>query len=284
MAEPTRKTAAPRRPTRSTVGSDEDGLDQSAGPIEKAFQLLDVLVDAPAGGTGVREIARQLSLPVSSVHRLLSTLLNTDLVSRDEETRRYSVGPEAYRLAARIARSMRLSEFALPALRRLTAEFNETALLGVYLGQQGKMMFTDRVDGTHFLQYRISLLEPLSVVWGASGKAILAFLAPDVFDAILQAEGPAPATGALPPRRSELTTELDWIRQHGYAVSRGEKIPGACGVAAPVFGPAGITGCLCVTSPLDRLSEGTVRRLSVRVVEEAALVSELYGGRSSGSP
>jgi DNA-binding IclR family transcriptional regulator len=267
-----------RRGVRSTGGSGEESLDGGGGPIEKAFQLLDVLVDAPSGGAGVREIARRLSLPVSSVHRLLGTLLGADMVSRDDETRRYSVGPEAYRLAARIARGMRLSEFALPALRRLTAEFNETALLGVYLQQQGKMMFADRVDGTHFLQYRISLLEPLSVVWGASGKAILAFLDSDVVDAILGAEGPAPATGAPPPRRSELVRELELIRRQGYAVSRGEKIPNACGVAAPVFGPSGVAGCLCVTSPLDRLAEDSVRKLSVRVVEEATRVSELYGG------
>lgn len=280
MAESTKGSAAPRRTARSAAGSGEDTLDSGGGPIENAFQLLDVLVDAPSGGTGVREIARRMSLPVSSVHRLLGTLLGADMVSRDDETRRYSVGPEAYRLAARIARGMRLSEFALPALRRLTAEFNETALLGVYLGQQGKMMFTDRVDGTHFLQYRIALLEPLSAVWGASGKSILAFLAPDVIDTILQAEGPAPATGIAPPRRSELVAELDLIKQNGYAVSRGEKIPNACGVAAPVFGPSGVAGCLCVTSPLDRLAEDSVSKLSVRVAEEAAHVSELYGGRA----
>ncbi|SHL46262.1 transcriptional regulator, IclR family [Pseudonocardia thermophila] len=283
MAESTRGSSAPRRTTRAAGGSGEEALDGGGGPIEKAFQLLDVLVDAPSGGTGVREISRRLSLPVSSVHRLLGTLLNADLVSRDEETRRYSVGPEAYRLAARITRGMRLSEFALPALRRLTAEFNETALLGVYLPQQGKMMFTDRVDGTHFLQYRIALLEPLSLVWGASGKAILAFLPPEVVDEILKNEGPSPATGARPPRRSELLAELDQIRSQGYVISHGEKIPNARGVAAPVFGASGVVGCLCVTSPVDRLPDDTVQKLSARVAEEATQVSELYGGLTSRS-
>lgn len=279
MAESTRGRAAPRRSAKAAAGSGEDAFEGGGGLIDKAFQLLDLLVDAPTGGTGVREIARTLSLPVSSVHRLLGLLLSADMVSRDEETRRYSIGPEAYRLAARITRGMRLSEFALPALQRLTAEFNETALLGLYLGQQGKMMFSDRVDGTHFLQYRIALLEPLSVVWGASGKAILAFLPTEVVDGILRAEGPAPATGQSPPRRSDLLAELDVVRRQGFSISRGEKIPQACGVAAPVFGPSGVAGCLCVTSPLDRLTEDSIEKLSVRVAEEAARVSELNGGQ-----
>lgn len=271
MAEPSAKVSG-----RAESGGEL--FEQGTSPINKAFQLLDVLADASSDGAGVREIARRLGLPVSSVHRLLVILVATDMVARSDETRRYSIGPEGYRLAARITRAIKISDFALPAMRRLTGEFNETALLGMYLAQQNRMMFTDRYDGTHFLQYRISLLEPLSLMWGASGKSILAFLDQDVINAVWESEGPSPVTGAPPPKRAELLSELEAIRRDGVSISTGEKIPGARGVAAPVFGPSGVVGCLCVTSPVDRLSEETVHELSLRVVEEANQVSDLFGG------
>lgn len=287
MAEPRAKRSSRADVESSPEAEQEEGatsfIEPADGPITKAFQLLMVLADAPGEGIGVRAISRQLVLPVSSVHRLLSVLVGAGMASRNPETRRYTIGVEAYRMAAQISRGMKLSEVAMPALRKLAAEFNETVLLGVYLEQQGQMMFAERVDGTQLLQYRIALLSPLSLVWGASGKSILAQLEPRMVKAVLSAEGPAPASGVLPPSEAELEAQLETVRRKGFAISEGEKLPGACGVAAPVFGPAGVAGCLCITSPVDRLTDVTIRSLTARIVEEAGYLSQLYGGRGIAS-
>ncbi|BBZ15461.1 IclR family transcriptional regulator [Mycobacterium branderi] len=280
MARPPAKKSARRRAANTApVETAESAIEPADGPIAKAFQLLQVLADAPSGGIGVRAISRELDLPVSSVHRLLGVLVGTGMASRNADTRQYAIGLEAYRMAARITRGMQLSELALPALRKLAAEFNETALLGVYLEQQGRMMFSERVDGTQALQYRIALLTPLSLVWGASGKAILAQLDPEHVEAARRKEGAAPASGAAVPSKAALAAQLEAVRQNGFAISKGEKLPGACGVAAPVFGPAGVAGCICITSPIDRLTDATIRAITERIVEEANYISELYGGR-----
>jgi DNA-binding IclR family transcriptional regulator len=199
------------------------------------------------------------------------------MASRDVDTRRYAIGLEAYRIAARITRGMKLSELALPVLHKLANEFNETALLGVYLEQQGQMMFSERVDGTQPLQYRIALLSPLSLVWGASGKSILAYVDPERVETVRHAEGAAPASGTPAPSKAKLASQLEVVRKNGFAISEGEKLPGACGVAAPVFGPPGVVGCICITSPIDRLTDATIRAITQRIVEEANYVSELFG-------
>ena len=47
-----------------------------------------------------------------------------------------------------------------------------------------------------------------------------------------------------------LNKVFEKIRRQGYAISRGEAIPGACGIAAPVFGEDGrIRAALSFTYP-----------------------------------
>jgi DNA-binding IclR family transcriptional regulator len=248
------------------------------GPIAKTIQLLELLADAPPEAVGVRAIARKLGLPVSSVHRLLGVLVSAGMVEWDAETHQYSIGVAFYRIAALVTQNVKRPRLALPALRRLAAEFNETALLGLYLEQQGQMIFAERVDGTEPLQYQIALLTPLPLIWGASGKSILAFLDPTVIDAVRRAARPAPTDGRAPPDRPRLKAELEEIRRRGFVVSEGEKLPGARGVAAPVFGPAGVVGCICITSPADRLPQVNVGFLAKRIVAEANYLSNVYGG------
>lgn len=271
----TSNNVASREPEGESRGEEDRAA--GYGPIVKTVELLALLAGAPPEGMGVRTIARDLALPVSSVHRLLGVLADAGMVTQSVTTRKYSIGVEFYRIASQVVREARLPALARPVLERLAAEFNETALLGVCLEPQGQMMFAERVDGTQALQYQIALLTPLSLVWGASGKSILAYLDPQRIREIRRKAGTAPGSGAPAPKSADLLAQLDTIRQDGYVVTNSEKLPGARGVAAPVFGPDGVEGCVCVTSPADRLPPQTIRRLVDRVVQEANYLSVLNG-------
>jgi DNA-binding IclR family transcriptional regulator len=139
------------------------------------------------------------------------------------------------------------------------------------------MMFAERVDGTQALQYQIPLFTQLSLVWGSSGKAILAFLEPRVVKEIRRAAGRAPGSGLAVPKDADLQTQLAAIRRDGFAITTSEKLPGARGIAAPVFGRDGVEGCICVTSPADRVTPENVGKIVDRVVGEANYLSMLNG-------
>src|SRR3546814_14265980 len=81
---------------------------------------------------------------------------------------------------------------------------------------------------------------PVPLYWGASGKAILAFLPDDEIEQILRREGASPASGEKPPSLRARMAELREVRERGYAISEGQKLPGARGVAAPVFDAKGV--------------------------------------------
>jgi DNA-binding IclR family transcriptional regulator len=65
-------------------------------------------------------------------------------------------------------------------------------------------------------------------------------------------------------------------------LTRGEKLPGAVGTSAPVFGAAGIVGSLTVTIPEVRFAPSMEPRIQRLVVESAARISAVFGHRPGG--
>jgi len=74
---------------------------------------------------------------------------------------------------------------------------------------------------------------------------------------------------------------LATIRERGWVLTRGEKLPGAVGTSAPVFGAAGIVGSLTVTIPEVRFNLSMEPRIQRLVVESAERISAVLGHRRS---
>lgn len=256
------------------------GTSEQSGTVTRVAMILAAIADAD-GEIGVNQVAEKIGLVPSTVHRLLRLLKQAGLVEWNPSNHLYGPGREFHRIAARVIASADLPHLARPFLDGLVADFDETALLGLYLESHDAMTFALRVDGNHALQYRIDMNQPLSLLWGASGKAILAHLDDDVVRRIVANEKPAPAGGQPVPTYDELQGTLVSIRQTGFVISTGEKLSGAVGIAAPVLGSRGVVGCLCITSPIDRLAEDAVRAAALDVAGKASALSEVLGYQSS---
>src|SRR3546814_2243551 len=87
-------------------------------------------------------------------------------------------------ISARVIQGMSQVTIAQPIVDALAAKYNETVLLGRYVAADRAMNFVYRADGNQRLTYQIDLHRPLSLYWGASGKAILAFLPDDEIEQI----------------------------------------------------------------------------------------------------
>jgi DNA-binding IclR family transcriptional regulator len=144
------------------------------------------------------------------------------------------------------------------------------------------MTFAAKVDSSKALRYQLPLNTQISVFWGASGRSILAFLPKEHIDRIFAQEGAAPASNeAVPPRR-RLDKELAEIREAGIAVSRGQKIPGAVGIGAPVFGASGaIIGCLAATIPAAELTPAKEKSIRTLLKTKASELSTRLGAPAS---
>ena len=261
---------------RVESGAAAPAADASTGTVSRAVQLLAVLADAQ-GPVTVKQVAERLQLPPSTAHRLLQLLKKEDFVEAREESRQYAVGPAFYRVAARVMAGTSVPARAQPVVEAIARRFDETVLFGHYLPGQGALAFAARADGEQKLKYLIDMNRPLSLVWGASGKAVLAFLPPERARELVAAEGPSPGSGAPAPSWADVEPELQAIRKRGWAVSESEKLPDARGIAAPVFTSAGVIGCLCLTSPKARMPHASVEAIGQHIAEHARALSHQLG-------
>lgn len=238
--------------------------------------MLAVLADLH-GEIGVNQLGEQVNLSPSTVHRILRLLVDEGIAAWNPSTHAYSAGPALYRLGARVVANASLPNLVAPYVQELAQRYDETVLFALYLPAEAAMSFAVRADGDQPLQYRIEMHAPLSLLWGASGKAILAFLSADEIQRIHAATPASPGSGTPRPSLKELRAELDRVRDRGVSTTVAEKLPGARGIAAPVFDAHGVVGSLVLTSPADRLPETDVEAISEVIAATAATLSEVLG-------
>lgn len=244
------------------------------GTVSRAVHLIALLADAN-GPLTVREVTQQLDVPASTAHRLLNLLRSEDFVSIVAPGF-YGPGPKLFRVASRLLQKLSPAAAAKPVIEALASKYNETVLFGLYVPKEHGLAFLGRADGGQKLTYQIEMDRPISIVWGASGKAVLAYLPEQSVSAIYEREQKSP-TGKKSLSLEDLMSELALVRSRGWAESDGEKLPGAHGIAAPVFGASAVIGSICLTSPRERLSHIQVETLGSDVAEVAAELSRTLG-------
>jgi DNA-binding IclR family transcriptional regulator len=80
----------------------------------------------------------------------------------------------------------------------------------------------------------------------------------------------------------ELETQLDEVRNQGYAVSRGEQADGVASVSAPVFAATGhIMAAVSVLGPSTRMTDDAMAKLHPLVVRAGQDISRLLGYEKS---
>jgi DNA-binding IclR family transcriptional regulator len=232
----------------------------------------------PPGEATLKEMSIALSLAPSTCHRLIELLGREGLIEQDSTHRRYRVGVEMFRISAQVQSKNDIRSIALPFLRELAAACDETCVLSIYLPVEGKIFFAERADSSSALRYQVAMNVPVSVLWGASGRSILAFLDSASVDRIYQSEGRAPGSGEALPSRRALDNDLAAIRKRGYEVTHGQKIAGAVGISAPVFGVGGkVVGSLCITVPESRIKAKDHPHLGALVTSAARRLSQAIG-------
>jgi len=252
----------------------------SSGTVARIALLLRVLAETE-GDTSLSEVAEKMKLPASTVHRLLHLLMAEGFVERGQAPRTYRAGLEFLRVGGLVVARADLVTVAEKFMQAVVDACDEACMLSVYVPRTRSAMVTRVIYGSHPLRYEAALYAPSSLVWGATGRGILAFLPDEVRQEIIAAEGPSPADARKPVKPAQVERELAAIRQQGYAHTRGQKIPGAVGLSAPVFNSQGVVAALCITIPDTRFRPTMEARLARTLVQQAALFSAALGWRAN---
>ena len=247
------------------------------GTVSRVAEFLRYLAEHEDAVT-ISAVARDLSLPPSTVHRLLHLLVDEGFVEHDPGFQTYRIGSELYRVCGLVSARGILPRLAEPFINELVAETNESSLLCMYLPVDRAITVVASGSVPNTLTYPIEKYSTLPIVWGATGRAILAYLAQSEIRSIYDAAAPSPTTGATLPRYDKFLAEMRKIKSRGYAKTSGQKVVGAVGLAAPVFGPAGNpVASLCLTIPEFRFNPAREATLGSILVEKADALSHANG-------
>lgn len=217
-------------------------------------RVADILDEFRGGGhLTLSELSGRTGLPRSSVHRLLTQLVDAGWVRR--EARTYALGRSMFEWGALAQHHDELHRAAHPILHELHAATGLVAHLAVldgpnirYLDKVGRepVPLPSRVGG-HQPAYRTAL-----------GKALIAHTRID----------------PMPPTRSgvdmtRLRGEIAQIRQRHIAQEREESVPGVACIAAPIGNGRTYVGALSVTGgvgTIDVVHLATPVRVAARAV------------------
>ncbi|MGP4111571.1 IclR family transcriptional regulator [Streptomyces sp. 4N509B] len=247
-------------------------------PVSRAFAILRCMVDSAGDGdVGVREIAGRAGMPPSAAHRTLGLLEEAGVVTRDAASGRYALGFDFLRMARVATEGFPLSRTARPLLQELVARYDETALLNVYDYQRMQLFVATGVESTQPIRYTRQLDRWLPVHAGATGLAILAHLTEVERDRVIEHHGLPALTERTIVDREELAGLLARIRNEGFAVSRGQRLPGAAAIAAPVFDSRRVIGDVALTIPEFRFPTDRLSKVAADVMECARGVSKALG-------
>jgi DNA-binding IclR family transcriptional regulator len=248
--------------------------------VTRALGLLDALADS-RGEVGIADLSRRVQLHVSTVHRLLGTLLAQGYVRQNPESGRYALGARALHLADAFLIQTDLRRVVRPVLERLCRETGESANLVILDGREA--MYLDKVESPQGLRIfsRIGRRAPLHCT--AVGKVFLAYL-PTAEAARLLGRGPLEAlTPHTITSRPRLRREIDQVRAQGYALDLEECEEGGRCIAVPLRSAGGaVEAALSVSGPTVRLTPRRLEELVplMRALGEATS-AQLGGARSS---
>ena len=229
--------------------------------VSNVFAILHHLAAADSQ-EGVKDIAVALGLSASVVHRLLRALLAEDIVVLDPVKKAYGIGPEFLRLSVVAVRQSPFIRVATEIMKELVRLSDETVCLNVYRPSDGLFSVLAVEESSRDLQYVLETGTLFPLHAGAGGKVILANLPDATIERILRREPYARLTAKTITNSKKLREQLKDIVQRGYAISFGERLEGAVGIAAPVFDEANaVVASLQYTIPLHRFDQERVPEL-----------------------
>lgn len=232
----------------------------------KGLRLIEALAqsDEPRG---ISDLAAELELTKSNVHRLLSTLQAHGYVFQLAQNSRYELSTKLWQLGTGVIARNTLIKVARPAMERLADTTKETVHLSVL--EDVFVVYIDKIDGSHHVRAHTRLGSRAPAFTVASGKAMLTHKPVEFLDRFrphLKRFTPTTRTSI-----SDIRKDVAQASAQGFAmVQHGEWREGIAACACAIVGRSGqLEGAIGFSGPDTRIKRKQLKEYSVHVVEAA---------------
>ncbi len=238
----------------STAEAPDPVVEQRASALQvldRAFGIL-TLFNSESSNWSLSEVAREMGLKTTTVHRILQVLRQHGYLGRDETTKRYHLGMAAMDLGLRAQHVLHRQAGAAKSLRWLASATRETSFLLVPSEDQLFSVCVQRAEGSQPLRLSVEVGRRIPIHAGAAQKVLLAFMSPADQAAVLARPlmKVARKTVVVP---AQLRADLAMIAKQGWAMSFEETHEETWGVSVALLYPTGSIGAAVgVAGPLFR--------------------------------
>jgi IclR family transcriptional regulator, acetate operon repressor len=252
----------------------EDGIVQS---VDRALSILE-LVASPSDETRLSDLARRAGLPVSTTHRLLTTMERRGFVRHDSKNGCWTVGQRAHLVGDSFSLNRELVVSARPILRDLRDITRETANLGIIEAEEAVT-----IAQTESREIMRAIAPPggrVAVLNSGMGKAILASWPDTAIETFVDRQGLRPMTSHSLRTKEQVFEEVSRIRKQGFAVDDEEYVIGMRCVAAAIWSESSeAIAAVSVSGLAARVTQERVREISRIVIDSAARLTDAIDGK-----
>lgn len=248
---------------------------QPVKSLDRSFQVLEEIA-RNHGEASLTTLAKNLQLPPSTIHRILSSLIQLGYVVQNVKNGNYYLGLKILHLSRSVLENLNIRDIAKEILKELMEKTGETANLVVLDGNEA--VYIEKAESHSSVRYfsLIGQRAPLSVT--GVGKVLLSEMARHDVIKILKEKGMPKLT---PNSITDLNTfldELDRVKKQGYAFDKEECELGARCVAAPVRDHTGrIVAAISVSGPANRITLEKLNELTNTIKNYALKISYELG-------
>lgn len=220
---------------------------------------------------GITEIADALGYAKGTIHSHMTTLSTNEYVVKQDGIYRLSL--RYLDLAQTVRDRIQIYDAVQDELEDLASESGELAQSATE--EHGKAVYIYKTGGEKAVQTASSVGDREYLHCIALGKAILAHKSRDYVRGIIDRHGFERFTENTITSQEELFSELETIRDRGYAFDREEKIEGLRCVAAPIVTNGEIAGALSISGPARRFNGEVFEEKLPKMVTRSANVVEI---------
>jgi DNA-binding IclR family transcriptional regulator len=238
--------------------------------VRTTCEILDILQSRKR--VGVTEIADEVGMAKSAVHRHLTTLDDCEYVVN--ENGEYRLSLRYLNMANQVKELVGKYDIIANELQRLAAETGEIAQFATE--EHGWVTYVYKANSESDVQTASSAGKREYMHSTALGKTMLGQMTDERVAAILDSHGMPAKTAHTFTERSALLDHLSDIREQGYAYDNAENIEGLCCVAMPVTdADSKVFGAVSLSGPASRMTNDRIARELVETLTRATNVIEI---------
>ena len=246
--------------------------------VSRALDILELFLSH--NGLSAPEITERLGLPRTTVHELVTTLVDRSyLTVLPGQPTRYRLGMRLFQLGGVFAEHLDLVGEAQEVAHEVAASCDETVHVAVLDGTD--VVYIAKVDSTHPVRMVSAVGRRLPAHCTGVGKMLLSSLTPEALDARyppgVQLPAMTPQSITSPLR---LRSHLAEVRERGVAYDECESNGAVNCAAAPVYDSGGaMVAAMSISVPTFRWNDEVRREWSELVRDGAAKLSQRLGHR-----